>query len=86
MFQLEINYSHYYYFNNNYVFIEPSITITVRTCRVNVPQSVRGRTTYVHLKDLVCPSPPMRGKKLSPEKLDNLIVPKPSGKLCTVVT
>lgn len=41
---------------------------------------VAERTTHLHLKDLVCPSPPVQGKKMSKKKLDDLIVPKPNSK------
>ena len=60
---------------------EPTLTIIVRTCRLDIPQGIARRTTHIHLKNLVCPSPPTKLKKLSPEKLGDLIVPKPSGKL-----
>lgn len=57
---------------------ESSISLTIRTCQVKIPQGFAGRTTHFYLRDLVCPSPPTRGKKISPEKLDNLIVPRPT--------
>ena len=64
--------------NFHYFITESSISLTIRTCQVKIPQGVAGRTTHFYLRDLVCPSPPTRGKKISPEKLDNLIVPRPT--------
>uniref|UniRef100_A0A1X7V0A0 Uncharacterized protein n=1 Tax=Amphimedon queenslandica TaxID=400682 RepID=A0A1X7V0A0_AMPQE len=54
---------------------ESNFTLTVRTRHYKAPVGVAGRTTLLHLNDLVCPSPPTQEKKM---KLDDLIVPLPS--------
>lgn len=46
-----------------------------------IPVGVAGRTTHFHLRDLVCPSPPVQRKDSYVKRLNELIVPMPSSKL-----
>ena len=66
----------------NIVCLESKFTLTVRTRHYKAPAGVAGRTTLLHLNELVCPSPPTQGKKM---KLDDLIVPLPSSESIRLV-
>ena len=60
------------------MFVEPKFSLTLRTRHYQAPTAFVGRTTHVHLHDLVCPSPPVEGRRI--KRLDDLIVPMPSSK------
>lgn len=63
-------------------FSATSVSLTLRTV---AQSSISYSSSHNILEGLICPAPPSRQRELSGEALQNLIVPKPVGRLFCLV-